>query len=136
MNKKSLLAIERIISCINELDILTKNKDADYFYKSFEMNMVLDLIYEIENSLNKISDNIKLKYDNVDWQVVEKAHYYDEVMGSSLKINKAWELANKIIKDKLLNNLNIILEKEIPEYYKNLCNKRHKKFIRDKQKKN
>lgn len=89
MNKKSLLAIERIISCINELDILTKNKDAEYFYNSFEMNVLIELIYEIEDNLNKISENLKLKYDNINWQFIEKEHYYDEVMGRSLKINRA-----------------------------------------------
>ena len=72
MNKKSLLAVERIITCINELSILTKNKSAEYFYDSFEMIILLDLLHEIEFNLDKISIKIKEKYKNIDWNIIKK----------------------------------------------------------------
>ena len=55
MKKKDLLAIERIISVINELNILTKGKDSNYFFDSLELNALIDLIYEVDQNINKIS---------------------------------------------------------------------------------
>ena len=130
MNKKSLLAIERTISCINELTILTKNKTAEYFYDSFEMNALLVLLNEIEFNLNKINSKIKDKYKNIDWSIIEKEKYYDDVFGESINVGKAWILVSSTLKNELLNNLIILLEEEIPNYYKSLCNKNYEKFIK------
>ena len=79
MNKRTLVAIERIITCINELSIITKNKSVEYFYDSFEMNILLDILQEIELNLDKISIKIKEKYKNIDWDIIKKEKHYDEV---------------------------------------------------------
>ena len=128
VNKKSLLAIERIISCINELKILTKGKNAEYFYDSFEMNALIYLLNEIEINLKKISIKIKDKYKNVDWDIIKKEKHYDDVFGESLNLGKTWKLSSTILKDELLDNLILLLEEEIPIYYKKLCNERYKIF--------
>jgi len=130
MNKKSLLAIERIISCINELIILTKDKKAEYFYNSFEMNALIDLLNQIELNINKINNKIKNKYNNIDWKIIEKEKKYDDVFGESLSIGKTWDLSSNILKNTLLNDLIKLLEEEIPNYYKKLCNKNHKIFVK------
>lgn len=127
MNKKSLLAIERIISCINELTILTKNKKAEYFYDGYEMNALIDLISEIELNLGRISNKIKNKYNKIDWKKIEKEK---ECNGMGMNIGKAWILASQTLKDEFLNDLINILEHEVPDYYKNLCNKKHEEFVR------
>ena len=130
MNKKSLLAIERIISCINELTILTKAKKAEYFYDSFEMIALIDLLNEIELNINKINIKIKNKYNNIDWKIIEKEKKYDDVFGESLNLGKAWELSSTILRNSLLNDLIKLLEQEIPNYYKKLCNKKHEHFVK------
>lgn len=126
MNKKSLLAIERIIICINELDILTKNKDKEYFYDSFEMIILINLLNEIQSNITKINNKTKNKYKNIDWKIIEKE--YDDVF---LNVEKAWNLSSFIVKEELLDKLNKLLEQEIPNYYKKLCNKKHKEFIKE-----
>lgn len=128
MNKRTLLAIERIITCINELSIITKNKSAQYFYDSFEMNILLDILQEIELNLDKISIKIKEKYKNIDWDIIKKEKHYDEVFGESLNLGKAWILVSTTLKDNLLNKLIALLEDELPSYYKNLSDNRAKRF--------
>lgn len=124
LDKKSLLAIEKVISCINELNILTKDKSAEYFYDRFDLIALLDLLETIRINLNKISHKIKKKYDNIDWEIIEKRN--------SENIGVAWELASKTLKEELLDDLNRLLEIEIPTYYSSLCNKKHKEFIKHK----
>lgn len=121
MNKESLIAIERIITCINELTILTKDKTAEYFYDSLEMNVLINLLDEIELNLEKIDSNIKNKYKDYNWNIIKKEKIEDEVFGSSYNLESVWKLSSSILKNELLNNLNTLLEKEIPDYYYNLC---------------
>jgi len=135
MNKKSIVAIERIISCINELSILTKGRDDNYFYDSFEMIALLDLIYEIDRNINKISPKIKEKYSTIDWNVIENRKHIDEKTGerwNSMNIGKAWELASGVIKDELLDKLNKLLENELPIYYTSYCNKIHENAMKER----
>lgn len=130
MDKRSLFAIERIISCINELGILTKNKTMEYFYDSFEMNALLELLNEIEVNINTVNKKIKDKYKNIDWEIIGKEKEYDELFEESLNLGKVWELSSCSLKNELLNNLFILLEQELPIYYKTLCNKNHEKFAK------
>lgn len=127
MNKKSLQAIEKIIIYIYELKFLIKDKSAEYFYNSFEMPILCDIVSEIENNINKINTKIKNKYDNIDWQIISKQKHHDDILGESITIGKVWELASTTLNDKLLEDLLKILESEIPNYYKHVCNQRHTK---------
>lgn len=133
MNKRTLLAIERIITCINELSIITKNKSVEYFYDSFEINILFDILHEIELNLDKISIKIKEKYKNIDWDIIKKEKHYDEVFGESLNLGKAWILASTTLKDNLLNKLIALLEEETPNYYKELIKGRVRRFNADKK---
>ena len=133
MNKRTLVAIERIITCINELSIITKNKSVEYFYDSFEMNILLDILQEIELNLDKISIKIKEKYKNIDWDIIKKEKHYDEVFEESLNLGKAWILASATLKDNLLNKLILLLEDELPSYYKELIKGRVRRFNADKK---
>ena len=127
LDKKSLSAIEKIISCINELKILTKDKNAEYFYDRFDLIALLNLLDTIKLNLNKISSKIKEKYNNINWDIIKKRN--------SENIGVAWELVSKTLKTELLDDLNKILEIELPTYYSNLCNKMHEDFIKQKMKK-
>ena len=129
MNKNSLIAIERIIACINELDILTKGRDAEYFYDSFDMNALCYLVDEIDDNLKNISVSLKEKYNDINWDIIANARKSDDPLGTDLKIGTTWELASHKLKDALLEKLIEILNQELPAYYTDLCNKMHEDFI-------
>lgn len=125
MNRKSLLAIERIIACINELEILTKDKEAEYFYDSLEMNILIDLISEIEVNLSRVNRNIKDKYKHINWNLIQNAKKYDEVFGGSFNLGEVWKLASITLKSELLDDLEMLLTQEIPKFYKSLCEQKN-----------
>lgn len=132
MNKTSLLAIEKIISCITELKIITKGKDADYFYNGFEMPILCSLVDEIDKNIQKINSKIKNKYNDINWNIIDSKKYDDNGL-KIVKIEEIWNLSNGILKNELLNKLNTVLEKELPIYYMNYCNNQHKKVIKQKR---
>lgn len=76
MNKKTIDVIERIISRLNEMDILTKNRDCNYFYNGYEMPILCGLVNGVDDDLNIVSKKIKQKYSNVKWNIVEVHNYH------------------------------------------------------------
>ena len=70
MLKKDIKHIERIITNINELTILTKNRDSEYFYNSSEMVILCTLVNEIDDSLTDINEKLKNKYKNINWNII------------------------------------------------------------------
>ncbi len=129
MNKQSILAIERIIACISELKIMTKGRNDKYFYDGFEMPILCSLVDEIDKNIGKIKFKIKNKYNNVDWDVINSKKEDDNGI-KILKLGKVWDLASGILENELLENLNLILEIELPIYYMNYCNTQHKKALK------
>lgn len=132
MNKKSLIAIETIITCINELKIIAKNKNDKYFYDGFEMPILCGLVSKIDKSIDNISDKIKIKYSNIKWDIIESRKHNDNDY-KALTIGNVWKLSNGILEDELLKGLKSILEKELPEYYKNYCDKKHKQYNKENE---
>lgn len=125
MTKKDIKIIEQIITYLNELAIMTKNRDDHYFYDSYEMPILCELVDKIDKNINEISPKIKQKYAHINWTIIESKKHNDELFGPSLKLGKIWELASGLLKKELLNNLNELLEKELPPYYTNYSNKKH-----------
>ena len=132
MNKKSILAIERIITYITELEIITKGRDDIYFYNGFEMPILCDLVDKIDKNLSIITPKIKIKYSNIKWNVIDSRKEDDNGF-KVLKLRKIWELASGTLKKELYENLNNILKIEIPVYYTKYCNKQHKKAANRKE---
>lgn len=136
MNKKSIIAIENILSIITELKILTNNRDDNYFYDGYEMPILCDLVHDVELYIDKISNNIKNKYINIDWNIIKKLYEYDgENNGKkiySLKLGKIWELASHLLYDNFYNKLKTVLEKELPIYYNRYANMMHNKVIKER----
>ena len=126
MKKSDIINIEKIISDLNELKIMTNGRDDSYFYNCYEMNILCDLVNDVENKLNRISDNIKNKYSDIYWDIIKDKYNLD----GNLKLGTVWNLSNGILYNKLYNNLMNILEIELPVYYKNYCDRMHKKSIR------
>lgn len=129
MNKKSILAIEKIITYIKELELITKGRNDNYFYNSFEMPILCDLVDKIDRNINIISPKIKRKYGNVNWNIIDSRKETDNGI-KILKLGKIWELSNGLLNKELYNNLNHILEIELPVYYTNYCNKQHNIFLK------
>ena len=129
MNRKSIKAIEKILISILELDIITKGRDDNYFYDGYEMPVICDLVHDIEISINNISKKIISKYDYINWKVIESRKENDNGF-MVLKLGKTWELADGIIKKELYEKLLNILEIELPVYYTNYCNNKHKQFVK------
>lgn len=123
MNKKDLKAIEIISLRLFELNIMTRNKTAEYFYDRLEMNILIEFIEDIENNIKKISKQLKDKYNSIDWNIIEKESYYDEVFGKSMKLDKVWKLASTLY-EQLYSSINNILENELEEYCYLLCKER------------
>ena len=65
MDKRSILAIEKIITYITELKIMTKRRNDSYFYDGFEMPILCNLVDEIDKNISKINSKIKDKYNNI-----------------------------------------------------------------------
>ena len=130
MNKKSLIAIEKILNCINELEIVCTGRDVNYFYDSYEMPILCDLVNEVEININKISTKIKRKYKNVNWFIID-SYKEDDGELKNLKMGKVWELASTVLKRGLKRELSNILKMELPIYYTNYCNQQHERFLKN-----
>lgn len=126
MKKSDIINIEKIISDLNELKIMTNGRDDSYFYNGYEMNILCDLVNDVENKLNRISDNIKNKYSDIYWDIIKDKYNLE----GNLKLGTVWNLSNGKLYNKLYNNLMDILEIELPVYYKNYCDRMHIKAIR------
>ena len=131
MNKKSILAIEKIISYITELKIITKGKDANYSYDGFEMTILCSLVDKIDENINKINSKIKSKYNDIDWNIIDSKKHDDNGI-KTLKLGEIWKLSSGLLENEMLNKLNKILENELPTYYMNYCNGQHKKVIKER----
>ena len=129
MNKKSILAIEKIITCITELKIITTGNDFISLDNEYEMPIICGLVDDIDSNICKIDFKIKNKYSNINWNVINLKKE-DDGDFKVLKLGKIWELANGILEKELYKQLNNILELELPIYYKNYCNKKHKQAVK------
>lgn len=131
MDKKSILAIEKIISYITELKIVTKGKDANYFFDGFEMPILCSLVDKIDKNINKINSKIKSKYNDVEWNIIDSKKDNDNGI-KTLKLGKIWNLSSGLLENEMLNKLKKILENELPIYYMNYCNNQHKKALKER----
>lgn len=135
MNKNDLKAIENILVRLIKLNIMTQNKTPEYFYERLEMNILIEFIEDIDDNLKKISKKLKEKYNSIDWKIIEKERYSDEVFGKCMKLDKAWQLASTLY-GQLYSSFVTILESELEEYYRLLCEDRQKEILKTKAEKN
>ena len=113
---------------------MTKRRNDSYFYDGFEMPILCNLVDEIDKNISKINSKIKGKYNNINWDVINSKKEDDNGI-KILKLRKIWDLASGILENELLENLNKILEIELPTYYMNYCNNRHIKANKGKNRK-
>ena len=105
MNKDELI-INNIIEYINELDLITKDKDKTFFFDNTnEFNKVINRVIKIGECLSKVSDETKNKYSNINWNIIKEKAFDEEQVGHELNVKDAYDLASKLLKEELYDKL-------------------------------
>lgn len=105
MNKDELI-INNIIEYINELDLITKDKDENFFFNNTnEFNNIINNVVKIGECLSKISDETKNKYPHINWDIIKDRALDEEQVGHELNVKDAYDLASKILKEELYDKL-------------------------------
>lgn len=105
MNKDELI-IKNIIKYINELDLITKDKDKTFFFDNTnEFNKVINRVIKIGECLSKVSDETKNKYSNINWNIIKEKAFDEEQVGHELNVKGAYDLASKLLKEELYDKL-------------------------------
>lgn len=105
MNKDELI-IKNIIKYINELDLITKDKDKTFFFDNTnEFNKVINRVIKIGECLSKVSDETKNKYSNINWNIIKEKAFDEEQVGHELNVKDAYDLASKLLKEELYDKL-------------------------------
>lgn len=85
MNKDELI-IKNIIKYINGLDLITKDKDETFF-------------------LSKVGDETKNKYSHINWDIIKEKALDEEKVGYEMNVKDVYDLASKLLKEKLYDKL-------------------------------
>ena len=96
--KKNIKLIKKINDMILEIHINTKNITEEEFYNNTKLsNTCIDYIFKINTFINSLDKQIKEKYNNINWNIIQNNMYYDEIFKESIKLNKVWILSNELL---------------------------------------
>lgn len=105
MNKDELI-IKNVIKYINELDLITKDKDKTFFYNDTnEFNKIINRVIKIGECLSKISDETKNKYPHINWDIIKEKALDEEKVGYEMNVKDAYDLESKLLKEELYDKL-------------------------------
>lgn len=105
MNKDELI-INNIIEYINELDLIAKDKDENFFFNDTnEFNKIINNVVKTGECLSKISDETKNKYPHINWDIIKDRALDEEQVGHELNVKDAYDLASKLLKEELYDKL-------------------------------
>ena len=105
MNKDELI-IKNIIKYINELDLITKDKDETFFFDNTnEFNKVINRVVKIGECLSKVSDETKNKYSHINWNIIKEKAFDEEQVGHEMNVKDTYDLASKLLKEELYDKL-------------------------------
>lgn len=105
MNKDELI-IKNIIKYINELDLITKDKDKTFFFdNTSEFNKIINNVVKIGECLAQISNETKNKYPHINWNIIKDKALDEEKVGHELNVKDAYDLASKLLKEELYDKL-------------------------------
>ena len=105
MNKDELI-IKNVIKYINELDLITKDKDKTFFYNDTnEFNKIINRVIKIGECLSKISDETKNKYPHINWDIIKEKASDEEKVGYEMNVKDAYDLGSKLLKEELYDKL-------------------------------
>lgn len=106
MNKDELI-IKNIIKYINELDLITKDKDKTFFFNdTSEFNKIINRVIKIGECLSKVSDETKNKYPHINWDIIKEKALDEEKVGYEMNVKDAYDLGSKLLKEELYDKLN------------------------------
>jgi hypothetical protein len=105
MNKDELI-IKNIIKYINELDLITKDKDKTFFFDNTnEFNKVINRVVKIGECLSKISEETKNKYFHINWNIIKEKALDEEKAGHEMNVKDTYDLGSKLLKEELYDKL-------------------------------
>lgn len=105
MNKDELI-IKNVIKYINELDLITKDKDKTFFYNDTnEFNKIINRVIKIGECLSKIRDETKNKYPHINWDIIKEKALDEEKVGYEMNVKDAYDLGSKLLKEELYDKL-------------------------------
>ena len=105
MNKDELI-IKNIIKYINELDLITKDKDKTFFFDNTnEFNKIINRVIKIGECLSKVSDETKNKYSNINWDIIKEKALDEEKVGHEMNVKDVYDLGSKLLKEELYDKL-------------------------------
>ena len=105
MNKDELI-IKNIIKYINELDLITKDKDKTFFFNNTnEFNKIINRVVKIGECLSKVSDETKNKYSNINWDIIKEKALDEEKVGYEMNVKDVYDLGSKLLKEELYDKL-------------------------------
>ena len=105
MNKDELI-IKNVIKYINELDLITKDKDKTFFFdNTSEFNKVINRVIKIGECLSKISDETKNKYPHINWDIIKEKALDEENVGYEMNVKDDYDLGSKLLKEELYDKL-------------------------------
>lgn len=105
MNKDELI-IKNIIKYINELDLITKDKDKTFFFNNTnEFNKIINNVVKIGECLSKVSDESRNKYPNINWDIIKDKALHEEKVGHEMNVKDAYDLGSKLLKEELYDKL-------------------------------
>lgn len=109
MNKDELI-IKNIIKYINELDLITKDKDETFFFDNTnEFNKVINRVVKIGECLSKVSDETKNKYSHINWNIIKEKALDEEKAGHEMNVKDTYDLGSKLLKEELYEKLNEVI---------------------------
>ena len=80
--------IKNIIKYINELDLITKDKDETFFFNDTnEFNRVI----KIGECLSKICEETKNKYSHINWDIIKEKALDEEKVGHEMNVKNAYD---------------------------------------------
>lgn len=105
MNKDELI-IKNIIKYINELDLITKDKDKTFFFNNTnEFNKIINRVVKIGECLSKVSDETKNKYSHINWDIIKEKALDEEKVGHEMNVKDTYDLGSKLLKEELYDKL-------------------------------
>lgn len=98
---------KNIIEYINELEVITKDKDKTFFFDNTnEFNKVINRVIKIGECLLNVSDEIKNKYSHINWDIIKEKALDEEKVGHEMNVKDTYDLGSKLLKEELYDKLN------------------------------
>lgn len=98
---------KNIIEYINELEVITKDKNKTFFFNDTnEFNKVINRVIKIGECLSKISEETKNKYSHINWDIIKEKALDEEKVGHEMNVKDAYDLGSKLLKEELYDKLN------------------------------